>query len=388
MFGSLLNMLDKRSIGDVAQALGQPEQSVSRCMETSIATLLGGLASKAEDTGALRRILDMVSGTTGPVSWSSVASSVTDPGSSLMAAGKRILPAIFGTGEKDVTAAIGKDSGLPSGAITTLLSMAAPVVIGYLGKLVRDGGLTMSGLAGLLQKESATIRNALPAGLSSIFWPAAATTAAQTASPVIAQEVHRERSFNGLPILALCGLGLGLAWFLSQARRPVVPSVVGTANRVVEPLPAAPKPVCALPANVTLPQGGAESRIYAFIVNPESRVGANTWFGFDQINFDSGSAKLRSGSQGQLDNVAAILNSCPSVHVNIAGFTDNVGSPDANLRLSQNRAKTVVAQLERRGVPSDRLSMEGHGENDPVADNSTADGRAQNRRTAMQVTQK
>ena len=117
-------------------------------------------------------------------------------------------------------------------------------------------------------------------------------------------------------------------------------------------------------------------------------MGANTWFGFDQINFDSGSARLRSGSQGQLDNVAAILNSCPSVHVNIAGFTDNVGSPDANLRLSQNRAKTVVAQLERRGVPSDRLSMEGHGENDPVADNSTADGRAQNRRTAMQVTQK
>src|SRR5689334_13196407 len=102
MFGSLLNMLDKRTVGDVANALGQPEQSVQRGMESSIAAVLGGLLSKAGDTGALRRILDTVSSTAGSVSWSQIASSVADPNSSLMAAGKRILPALFGTNEQTV----------------------------------------------------------------------------------------------------------------------------------------------------------------------------------------------------------------------------------------------------------------------------------------------
>ena len=160
-----------------------------------------------------------------------------------MATGKRLLPALFGSCEKAVTSGISRESGLPSGAIATLLSMAAPVVMSFISKRMRDGGMTMDGLASALQRESATIKSALPAGLSELFWPATATaTAAATASPVVAQAVQREHSFNWLPIIAIAGLGLGLLWFLSHARRPsidqVVPSTaVGTANRIAVPLP-------------------------------------------------------------------------------------------------------------------------------------------------------
>ena len=175
MFGSLLNSLDKGTIGQVAQSLGQPEQSVARGMETSIASLLGGLASKSEDTGALRRILDTVSGASEPISWSQLASGVTDPNSPILSMGKRILPALFGSSERTVTGAIGRESGLPSGAITTLLTMAAPVVMSFISKQVRDSGMTMSSLGALLQRESATIRSALPSGLTDLFWPGAAT---------------------------------------------------------------------------------------------------------------------------------------------------------------------------------------------------------------------
>jgi len=386
IFGSLLNMLDKHTIGDVAQALGQPEQSVARGAETSIAAIMAGLASKAEDSGAIRRILDTVSGIPGPVSWSQIAGSVTDPNSSLMSLGKRIIPSLFGNNERAITSGMSRESGLSSGAISTLLSMAAPVVLSFISKHVRDGGMTMSGLGSTLQRESASIRSALPSGLSELFWPATATTAA-TASPVVAQAVQRETSFNWLPVLAIACLGLGLLWFLGHARRPrieqVVPSVaVGTASRIATPVP---KVVCTMPANVILPQGGAAARLLSFAQNPDGTQAANTWIVMDQMSFDTGSARLRPQAQSQLDNVAVVLKSCPAVRLDIAGYTDNVGSADANLRLSQNRAKSVVAQLAAKGVPAERMTAQGFGEDDAIADNSTAQGRAQNRRAAMRV---
>ena len=385
MFGSLLNMLDKHTVGEVANALGQPQTSVARAMESSVATILGGIASKSEDPGALQKMLDMVP-STGAISWSQIASSVADPNSSLMATGKRLLPTIFGGGEKAVTSGISRESGLPSGAIATLLSMAAPLVISFISKRVRDGGMTMDGLASTLQRESATIKSALPAGLSDLFWPATATAAA-TVSPVVAQAVHRESSFNWLPVIAIAGLGLGLLWFLSHARRPsidqVVPSTaVGTANRIAVPLP---KTTCTVSGNVNIPENGAAARLLAFVRNPESNTDA--WFSMDQIAFDSGSATLRPESQAQLDNIATVLTSCPSIHLDIAGFTDNVGSAESNLRLSQKRAGSVVAQLVNKGVPRDRLTAEGYGEEDAIADNSMEQGRAQNRRVAMRVAQ-
>jgi outer membrane protein OmpA-like peptidoglycan-associated protein len=82
------------------------------------------------------------------------------------------------------------------------------------------------------------------------------------------------------------------------------------------------------------------------------------------------------------------MTNCPGVHLEIAGYTDNVGSGDANLRLSRNRANAVVAQLVKEGVPRDRLMARGFGEEYPQADNATAEGRAENRRVAMKVIQK
>jgi outer membrane protein OmpA-like peptidoglycan-associated protein len=387
MFGSLLNMLDKRTVGDVANALGQPEQSVQRGMESSIAAVLGGLSSKAGDTGALRRILDTVSSTAGSVSWSQIASSVADPNSSLMAAGKRILPALFGTSEQTVTGAISRESGLSSGAIATLLSMAAPVVMSFLSRQIRDGGLTLSSLGSILQKESGAIRNALPAGLSELFWPGTAATHTATASPVIAQAVHREKSFNWLPVLAICALGLGLLWFLSHARRPVTPGVaLGTASRMATPPPATRS--CTVPSSLNIPRGSSFERFATYVQNPDAKPSSTTWFDLDAMEFTTGSAKLRPESQSQINNIATIMNNCPNVSLLIAGFTDNVGNADANMNLSQNRANAVVAQLVNKGVPADRLAAKGYGEDNPIADNSTEEGRARNRRASMQITNK
>jgi K(+)-stimulated pyrophosphate-energized sodium pump len=102
--------------------------------------------------------------------------------------------------------------------------------------------------------------------------------------------------------------------------------------------------------------------------------------------FDTDSATLRPESQEQLQNIAAIRKAYPNVRVKIGGYTDSTGDPDANLRLSQARANTVTAELARLGVSSDRMQAEGYGAQHPVADNSTEEGRARNRRISIQVT--
>jgi outer membrane protein OmpA-like peptidoglycan-associated protein len=384
MFASLLNMLDKQTVGEVAHALGQSEQSVSRGMESSITALLAGVTSKSGDICVLGRILDTASSKGGNISWSHIAAEVGHPSSSLMTAGKRVVAGLFGGREQIVTSEISRESGLSPGAASTLLAMAAPVVMSFLSNQIREGEMTMRSLGGLLQREIPAVRSTLPSGLSELFWPGAA--AARTVSPVVAQVVQKESSLGWLAALGIAALGLGGFWFVTHARRlSIEPVATGTADRVATPVPEV---VCTLPTDVNIPEGGVEARILAFVQNPNAKPDGTSWFNFDQLVFDTGSATLRPESQRQLNNIAALLTSCPSVRVTIAGYTDNVGAAEPNLRLSRNRAESVVAQLVRKGVSADRLTAKGYGEEYPIADNSSEEGRLQNRHVAMRVTQK
>jgi OOP family OmpA-OmpF porin len=397
MFASLLNTLDKRTVGDVAHALGQPEQAVSRGMETSIASLMGGMASKSQDSGTLQKVLDTVSGAGGDFSWSQMAGSLAAPSSSAMTAGKRVLSTLFGGKENAVVNGISKASGLTTpGAALTMLSMAAPVVMSFLTRRLRDGGMNISSLGGLLQRETATIQNALPPSMHELFWPGATTTARETTvredvSPVVAQAVQHEKSGSGwLAAVALAALGLGLLWFLTHTHKPAVQVTsvpMGTANRTMEEPPTV-NTACSVPSGLNLPADGVASRLLNYVQSPGDTAAGTTWFNADQLRFDTGIATLKSSSQEQLRNVGTVMKDCPNVHLTIAGYTDNVGDETGNLRLSKNRANAVRSQLIAEGVSPDRLSTEGYGEQNPVADNSTAEGRAENRRVAMSVTQR
>jgi len=101
------------------------------------------------------------------------------------------------------------------------------------------------------------------------------------------------------------------------------------------------------------------------------------------ILFDTGKTELKPDSNAQLDQMAAVLKAQPATKVFIVGHTDNVGSVDANLKLSQGRAQAVVAALTQRGVAANRLAAHGNANYAPVASNASEDGRAKNRRVEM-----
>ncbi len=103
------------------------------------------------------------------------------------------------------------------------------------------------------------------------------------------------------------------------------------------------------------------------------------------IFFATGSAKLLSKSTAALNSVAAILQANPDYKVDINGYTDNSGNAEKNRALSEARAQAVSAFLTGKGIAADRLSAAGFGDENPVADNKTAAGRAKNRRVEMKV---
>jgi outer membrane protein OmpA-like peptidoglycan-associated protein len=390
LVGSLFSSLDMHSISDIASSLGESEQAVSTGMRSSLAAILSKLAGKAGDPNALRQIVDQASNTVGDVSPSKIVGAVHDPNSSLLSGGKRMLSSLFGNEEGSILNAVSGQSGLRSSTASTLMALAAPMVMSNLVKRVRDEHMSFSALGGLLQGEGPSIRSALPNGLSDVPPRAAGATAGRETrdlgSPVVAQATMREKTSSIWPmllgLLALLAVVLGIIYSM---RRPVQRTIAPVANSLGNFVRSH------LPNNVDLniPERGVEARLLQYIQDPTRPAGGDaTQFQFDRLLFDTGSATLRPESEEQLNNIASIMKAYPNVNIKVGGYTDNVGDSAQNLKLSQDRAEAVVAGLERSGIAANRLSAQGYGEQYPVADNSTDDGRARNRRVSMQVTRK
>ena len=99
------------------------------------------------------------------------------------------------------------------------------------------------------------------------------------------------------------------------------------------------------------------------------------------VFFEVGSAELRPESATELDRLVTLLTEYPSLRIQIAGHTDNVGDDRSNLTLSENRALSVLNYLVKKGVATARLRSKGFGETQPVETNDTPEGRGRNRRT-------
>lgn len=130
---------------------------------------------------------------------------------------------------------------------------------------------------------------------------------------------------------------------------------------------------------------GIEGKLLNFLQDANSVIDKKTWFDFDRLNFETGSTTLTAESKDQVSNIAAILKAFPTAAVKIGGYTDNVGEPESNLKLSDERAKKVMSELAGLGIAADRLEAEGYGEQFPIASNDEPEGRAKNRRTALSV---
>ncbi len=126
-------------------------------------------------------------------------------------------------------------------------------------------------------------------------------------------------------------------------------------------------------------QGMEQAVTAARLLEDLNRQGFATLY----LNFDTGKWDIRPADAPTLDEVAKALQQAPAMRVSIEGHTDNVGQPEANRALSERRARSVLEALAARGIPVSRMSAAGFGQDRPIADNRTEEGRAKNRRVEI-----
>lgn len=104
------------------------------------------------------------------------------------------------------------------------------------------------------------------------------------------------------------------------------------------------------------------------------------------VTFDTNSSQIKASGANTLSGVAMVLKEYQKTHINVVGHTDSSGGRDLNMRLSEQRADSVASNLITQGVEASRISTSGVGPDQPIASNSTAEGKAQNRRVTITLT--
>ena len=423
MTTSLIDTLTQLATPDLtnrmAEELGEPVQNVSRGMQGGMAAILLGLLARSGDSSAMQQTLGFLTNTDNDERLLDDPAPLLGGGAANLPAGTlggQFLSNIFGNRASAVNDVLSRSSGLRFGSLASVLRISAPLALAALGRRIRDGGLTASSFGQLLNDQRDSIMRAAPTGLASALGaddrgergerggrgervmkdfstphrgvPRADRAGAYSTAP------SKGRSgwvwFTG----ALLALGLLWAMWPRPREQQVVRDTGATVYRggdVVPPVPMpAPTPAIILPDGsvIDAPDNGPEARLVAFLKDPNRMVDDSTWFELDRTEFETNSAKLGSGSQAQLENLAKILKAYPNATVKVGGYTDNVGSEARNKRLSQARAESVRDALVRFGISASRVDAEGYGSKHPVADNSTDDGRQRNRRIAIRVTGK
>jgi OmpA-OmpF porin, OOP family len=391
----LLSTFDSGGISEIASRFGQSKEAISKGLDSSTASLLGALANKAGNSTWMSELFKLVSQAPSNINVYDLMGAVTDPNrvspdtSSLLSSGQKLLSLAFGSQQSSIVDAIGRSSGLRPGIVTGLMSMAAPMMLGTLGRLVRNDRMSPEGLGRLLASEGEGVRDLLPAGVSDLIDAAPVTVTSNTRPIALGRipidEVPPEPAIEPTP------RSLGLWWLIPALLLPVLIYWGYRARHpVIQIVPQHRLVIRTVPRNVfvNISPNGVEARFLAFIRDPAKSVEGAAWFDFDRLLFNTNSATLRPGSQEQLGNIAAILKAYPNVHIQIGGFSDNSGNSSLNLKLSQDRANAVMAKLIALGISPDRMEAQGYGEQFPVADNSTAGGRARNRRASIRLTQR
>jgi len=128
--------------------------------------------------------------------------------------------------------------------------------------------------------------------------------------------------------------------------------------------------------------GSAGSQMMDFI---KGGAKGDARFRFTNLNFASGSAVISGESGIEVDHMSSILKAYPDVNVNIEGYTDSQGNPDSNITLSKQRADAVMSRLVSQGIDAGRITTQGFGAANPIGDNETTEGRAQNRRIEVVI---
>ena len=405
--GSLMDAIKGQLTPDVLKSasslVGESESSTRQALNGAVPSVLTGLTNVVSSRDGANNLAGLIrDGGYGTVvdnvrSLFSGGSATTN----MLSAGPQLLGTIFGGRGSSVADLLGRSSGVSSGSATKLLSLAAPLVLGVMGKRASAQGLNASGLANSLLSEKSEIAAAAPAGLSQLLGsgpvPVERTVERPTAT-ALNEPLHIEHFAEPAPVVEE-PRGGGVRWLplalAALAALALLMFLRGRTTRSVQNIPAqavdATKEALSkveLPggANISVPQGSINYNLARYLGDTSATVPRN--FVFDHLNFQTASTQLTPESVGTVNDLAQVLKAYPNAQVQLVGHTDSTGTAETNQTLSLDRANAVKSLLTTQGVAADRISTAGSGQDRPLASNDTEEGRARNRRLELNVTSK
>lgn len=410
-------------VSNAASKYGESESGVSKAIEGFLPAVLGGLSNNADNP----LVLDAIMNSSSPDILGNL-----DENSSNNSSIASVLTQIFGDKINGLVNSIAAYAGISNNSSSSLLHLVTGATVGSVSKYAVDNNLDKTGISNLLKDQQGIVSTLLPAGLSFASlsmgdWDARykfdndkdAINMPSEEEPKV--EVTRSTTLNGtfpdrnkdregsiwkwlLPLLLLIAAAYFI-WRQCEQRETTTTTIVKDSGEVV--MDTATTTVNDTATGMSSTQtdedidlngtalrgykGGMEDRMIAFLKSDGYKNAQNdnalkdTWYNFDHVNFKTGSAdQLEAGSEGQLQNLTAILRVYPDAKIKIGGYTDKTGDETGNKKLSDERAKFISSWLEKQGVGSQIMGAEGYGSQFATVDASASDAdRAVDRKMAV-----
>lgn len=405
---NLVSTLQNLVGGELAQQasgmLGESAGNTASAVHSILPALLGGMAQQGSTAAGATDLLGAINQPGVNSNIMSQLGGLFGGGAStnaLTSAGGSMVSGLFGGKLGGVTNAISAVSGVSAGSAGTLLTMAAPLIFGFLKNHVATNNLDAHGLMSLLSGQKDHVASALDGrvasalGMTPVAPVASATTRVAAAASTVTHTATAaaEDTASGigkfLPwILGLGAVAAALYYFMGHKEPAPAP--------VVESAPVAAVPAATEPAGKVLDLAGGEKitvKAGGFMESFYDAINNKDWtmtkaLRLDNVNFDTGKATVTADSAAEIKDIAAVMKAYPNTAIKMVGATDNVGDAASNKALSAGRSAAVKAGVVALGIAADRISTDGIGEESPVAANDTDENKAQNRRVDVYLTKK
>lgn len=405
-----LNIIDliKGQLGpalvtQAASHLGESESGIAKAISGLLPAVIGGLANNSTNTN----VLDSISNPSSHGMLGNLLGLATNNNTSVVSG---LLTSIFGDKVGGLVNSIATYAGISNNSSASLLNLVTGATLGSVGKYASDNNLDKSGISNLLGEQKGIISTLLPAGLSlaslnlgswfggehtervNVTTPETPKPRVEVTRGTNQGEIFNDRTPNNnegggsiwkwlLPLLLAVVAGYFL-WNQCKKKETTTTTLpadtlnvqsdtVTTTTGDTTTVTAVTKVDDNIDLNGTALKGykdGMEDRMIAFLKSDGYKNAANdealktTWYDFDKVNFKMGSSKeLEANSQGQLDNLLAILKAYPDAKVKIGGYTDKVGDEAKNVKLSKERAEFIKSWLSSKGVGAQVLGADGYG---------------------------
>lgn len=382
LLDSLKNLVSQEMTSKASAVLGENSSNVSTAI-TSVFSGFMGVLLKEGKVPQIRNIFEEA----GNLNILSDLNNVCEENltEDQQRIGDSFLQQLLGDKAADFTNPIADHSGVSKVATNRLVSMVAPIFAGFFGnKLVKENW-SMSTLLKEIDNQKNSFARNIPEGVIKAFGLSSVLNGSATH---VAEK--KAKGYGWLPWVILVALLLLIFfWWRScndnstekyrEDITVITTDTISQRNNNVNQN----NTVGIASTEFTLPdgskiranKGGIEDEMIKFLQSDEYKNAKekdlnNKWFEFDDLAFEFGSStKLMDTSHRQLNNIVAILKNYKDAKVKIAGFADKVGTDEANLKISKERAKTIEGMLEKGGIGSQIVKTEGFG--DEYAKHST-----------------